>query len=54
MINNLQAVYETRGPLGPGSLTCILVTRRGCKPETINPISPTPTCVSPSWVSVSS
>ena len=30
------------GPKGPGSLTLVLVTRRGCSPQTINPISPTP------------
>ena len=30
-----------RGPMGPGSLTSVLVMRRGCLPQNINPISAT-------------
>ena len=31
-----------RGPMGPGSLTWVLVMRRGCLPQNKNPISATP------------
>ena len=31
-----------RGPMGPGSLNPVLVMRRGCLPQNINPISATP------------
>ena len=35
-------IKKTRRPIGPGSLTRVLVTRRGCLPQNINSISPTP------------
>ena len=34
-----------RGPMGPGSLNPVLVMRRGCLPQNINPISATPKSV---------
>ena len=40
-------LFETRAPMGPGLLTWILVSRRGCLPQNINPILQH---LSPSWV----
>ena len=33
---------KTRGPMDPGSLTWVLITRRGCLPQSLNHISPPP------------